>query len=351
MLAGLIAGCTDSSQKTQAVEYSPVDLETVAVQHESIDEEIVFDGTLEALNQSTVASETNARVIELPFDIDDYVEKGQVIVRFRDSEQKAQMSSAEAALSEAEARYTDTRLEFERAEKLYARGLIPKAEMDSATAAYESAQARVRAAEAGLNRAREQLEHTVVRAPYSGIVVKRHIEVGETATVGQPLMTGLSLEHLRAVVEIPQQHVGPLRKHRKARVIFPDGRWVEASELRIPPTADATTHTFRVLVSLPPADHGVYPGTLVKVAFVRGRVERLVVPTESVVRRGELTAVYVIDDDNRISFRYLRTGSPTGDGFTPVLAGVRRGERVATDGVAAAIAYKKQPGEETENEP
>lgn len=341
-LATLLAACAEPAPESENIEFSPVELQTVVIQREEVDEEIVFDGTLEALHKSTVASETNARVIELPFDVDDYVEKGNVIVRFRDTEQKAQMSSAEAALSEAEARYTDARLEYERAEKLYARGLIPKAQMDSATAAYESARARVRAAEAGRKRAVEQLEHTVVRAPYSGIVVTRHIEVGETATVGQPLMTGLSLEHLRAVVEIPQQHIAPLRKHRKARVIFPDGRRVEASELRIPPTADAETHTFRVLVSLPPDDHGVYPGTLVKVAFVRGRMERLVVPSESVVRRGELTAVYVIEDDNRMRFRYLRVGSPTGDGLIPVLSGLTGGERVATDGVAAAVAYKRQ---------
>ena len=110
----------------------------------------------------------------------------------------------------------------------------------------------------------------MIRAPYSGIVVKRNVEVGETVTVGRALMTGLSLEHLRAVVEIPQQHIGPLRQHRKARVILPGGRSVPATELRIPPSADPDTHTFRVLVTLPEGDYGVFPGSLVKVAFVSG---------------------------------------------------------------------------------
>ncbi len=341
-LPALLAACSEPPVELQPPSFAPPGLETVTVQRQQVDEEIVFDGTLEALHQSTVASETNARVIELPFDVDDYVEKGQLIVRFRDTEQKAQLSRAEATLSEARAHFTDTKLEYERAQKLFEKGLIAKAQMDSATAAYESALARVKAAEAERMRALEQLEHTVVRAPYSGIVVERHIEVGETATVGQPLMTGLSLERLRAVVEIPQQHIGPLRRHRQARVILPDHISVDASELRIPPTADAVTHTFRVLVSLPPDDHGVYPGTLVKVAFVRGETGRLVVPSPAVVRRGEVTGVYVVGEDNRINFRYIRAGTATADGLVPIFSGAVAGERVAVDPVAAAIAYKQQ---------
>jgi len=342
LLPVLLVSCSEPSDETGGRKFAPPDLDTVAIEQEQVDDEIMFDGTLEALHQSTVASETNARVIELPFDVNDYVEKGQVIVRFRDTNQKAQVSSAEAALSEAQAQYTDAKAAFDRAAQLLDKKLIPQSQMDSATAAFESAKARVNAAEAGRKQAIEQLEHTVVRAPYSGIVVERHIEVGETATVGQPLMTGLSLEHLRAVVEIPQQHIAPLRVHRKARVILPGGTSINASELRIPPNADPSTHTFRVLVSLPPGDHGVFPGTLVKVAFVKGETERLAVPATALVRRGEVNGVYIVGPDNRISFRYLRTAMPTANGLVPVHSGVVAGERVATDPIAAGIAYKRQ---------
>ncbi len=182
----------------------------------------------------------------------------------------------------------------------------------------------------------------MIRAPYAGIVVARHVQLGETVAPGRQLMTGLSLEHLRAVVEIPQQHIGPLRRHRKARVILPDGASVAAAELRIPPSADPSTHSFRVLVTLPPGEHGVFPGTLVKVAFVSGEEERVLIPPESIVRRGEVTGVYVVGADGRIGLRYLRVGTATADGRVPVLAGLAAGERVATDPIAAGIAYKQQ---------
>jgi multidrug efflux pump subunit AcrA (membrane-fusion protein) len=125
-------------------------------------------------------------------------------------------------------------------------------------------------------------------------------------------------------------------------VILPDGRSVEASALRIPPAADPATHSFRVLVELPTEDHGVFPGTLVKVAFVSGEEDRLLVPAAAVVRRGELTGVYVVDERGRVGLRYLRLGTPVSDGI-PVLAGLSAGEAVATDPIAAGIAYRSQP--------
>src|SRR5688572_32526333 len=101
--------------------------------------------------------------------------------------------------------------------------MVAKATYDKALADLQSAQARVDAAASAAKEAREGLDYTTIRAPYSGIVVARHIEVGEIAAVGKPLMTGLSLEELRAVVHIPHEHMGPLRKHRSARVILPNG--------------------------------------------------------------------------------------------------------------------------------
>jgi len=89
----------------------------------------------------------------------------------------------------------------------------------------------------------------------------------------------------------------------------------------------------------------VFPGTLVKVAFVSGEADRLVVPSSAVVRRGEVTGVYLVGDDGRVSFNYVRLGAPTPDGLVPVRSGVSEGESVAMDPIAAGIAYKDQHSE------
>ena len=342
LAVALVSACSDAPPAPGPETGAAAGLESHVVEVSRVPRETAFDGAVEAINQSTVSAQTTGRVVELPYDVGDYVEKDAVIVRFTTTEQRARTGGAEASLAEARARLAEAQLAYDRTRDIYEKKLVAKAQLDKAAADLDAARARAAAAQAGLTEARESLGYTVIRAPYAGIVVARHVQLGETVAPGRQLMTGLSLEHLRAVVEIPQQHIGPLRRHRKARVILPDGISVAAAELRIPPSADPSTHSFRVLVTLPPGEHGVFPGTLVKVAFVSGEEERVLIPPASIVRRGEVTGVYVVGADGRIGLRYLRVGTATADGRVPVLAGLAAGERVATDPIAAGIAYKQQ---------
>lgn len=342
LAAALLSACSDPAPPPSKEQAAPaIDLETLVVESARVPRETTFDGTVEALNQASVAAQTGGRVLELPYDVGDYVEKGEVITRLTGTEQRARSEAAEAALVEAQAQLSEAKLTYDRTREIYERKLIAKAQVDKDATGLASARARVEVAQAAAAEARQGLEYTVVRAPYSGVVVARQVQVGETVAPGQRLMTGVSLEHLRVVVEVPQSHIGPLREHRKARVILPSGTSLDAEALRIPPNADPATQTFRVLVTLPAGDHGVFPGTLVKVAFTSGEADRLLVPGDAVVRRGEVTGVYVVGEE-AVEFRYLRTGTPTADGRVPVLAGLSAGDRIAVDPVAATIAYKRR---------
>jgi len=320
------------------------DLPTATAAMDSVRHEQQFDGVLEAVRQSTVSAETSGRIVELPYDVDDYVPKGEVIVRFRDTEQQARLKQAKAGLEDAKAQLAQASSEYERMKNLLEKHTVSQSAFDRAESAWKSAQARVESAQAELNSANEQLEHTVVRAPYAGVVTARHVEVGEMAQPGTPLMTGLSLEHMRAVVDVPQQFIQALRENGEASVLTPDGESLEATAVRIFPYANESTHTFRVRATLPEGQHGAYPGMLVKVAFTTGTDQVLLVPERAVVRRSELTAVYVLDDDGRVAFRLIRTGHGYPNG-TEVLAGLEAGEKVVLDPVAAGIAYKQQTGE------
>jgi len=342
-LALALAGCPDSETPPAAGTHAAsASLATAVVAPASVPRETFFDGVVEAVNQSTVSAQTSGRVVEMPVDVGDQVEKGALIVRFTDTEQKARGAAAESALSEAKARLAEAQLEFDRIREIYAKKLVARAQFDRARADLDAARARAKAAQAALDEVQEGLANTVIRAPYAGIVVARHVQIGETVGVGTPLLTGVSLEHLRVHVDVPHQHIGELRKHRRARVLLPEDGSIAAEELRISPNADPTTHTFRVLVTVPQGDYGVYPGMLLKVAFVTGAEERLLLPAAALVRRGEVDAAYVVGEDGRIALRYLRVGTPAADGRVPVLAGLAAGERVATDPLAAAVAYKAQ---------
>lgn len=302
-------------------------LGSARVELRNVTAEVVVDALIEAVYQSTLSAQTAGRITEVLVDVDDYVNKGDIIVRFRDKEQQAALKAASARAEEAGAAY-------KRMQELLEKKLVSQAE-------YDRARATLKAATAAREQAQEQLEHTVVRAPYSGIVVKRHVEPGESANPGTPLMTGLSLESLRAVANVPQSHIDTVRSQLRARVLLPGepSRSVPGSKLTISPYADQATHSFKVRVDLPTGNHGVYPGMFVKVAFATGETERLLVPAAAVVHRSEVTGVYVLKD-GEISFRQIRTGRMNGEGELEVLAGLEAGEEVALEPIRAGVMLK-----------
>jgi RND family efflux transporter MFP subunit len=313
-------------------------LQSALVELDETPLERLLDGTVEAVNQATMSAQTAGRIAEVFFDVDDYVQAGEPIVRFTDIEQRSALRQAEAAMSEARARSTEAAEEFRRVSGLFETGSASRREYDQALAARDAAVARVAATRSSVQAAEQQLEYTLVRAPYAGIVTERHVEVGEAVGVGQPLMSGLSLEALRVVVDLPQRVAAEVRAHREAFVLTDEGR-VEVGSITIFPYAHSASNTFRARLQLPQGQFALYPGMFVKVAFVVGLSKRLLVPSSALLRRSEVTGVYVFGDDGGLRMRQVRVGGTFGS-RTEILAGLRAGERVAADPVKAGLYLK-----------
>lgn len=329
-----------ASTWAQAPDALPFETARAAV--ESAPLERVYDGRVEAVNQATVSAQTAGRVAEIFYDVEDHVEAGSPILRFTDVEQQSTLRQAQAALNEAIARERQALDEFRRMSELLESRLVAQRDYDQALAARDAATARVAAARSNVSVAEQQVEYTLVRAPYAGIVTERHVEIGEAVTPGQPLMSGLSLEALRVTVDLPQQVTARVREFEAAVVLTDEGR-VVPREITIFPFADPATNTFTVRLELPDGQFALYPGMFVKVAFVVGESRRLLIPTAALVRRSEVTGVYVVNDDQTIRFRQVRAGNQF-DARTEVLAGLLEGERVALDPVQAGIFVKSSVG-------
>jgi RND family efflux transporter MFP subunit len=320
-------------------------LETVQVEKRETAREFWLDGTVEAINQTTLSAQTRGQVKQILFDVDDYVEKGQVVVKLKDTEQRAGLNQARADLKEAVARQQEALDNFNRTKDLFGRKLASQSQLDKTTAALKSAKARKEAADARLAQAKEQFGYTRIKAPYSGIVTHRYVEVGEIASPGEKLMSGTSLDQLRVIVDLPQSLVPVIRQQGKARVLHPSGKSIEGEKLTIFPFADQSSSTFQVRVDLPEGVKDLFPGMFVKTAFITGVKQELVVPREAVVYRSEVTAVYVLNSDGRIHFRHIRAGHPVTEDALSVIAGLSTGEQVILDPVAAATELKQQLAE------
>jgi len=345
----MLIACGHSTQPPQAK--SAPKLASILVKAEATPQQQAWDGTVEAVNSAVLSAQTNARVLELPYDVNDVVPAGAVLVRFTDVEQQSASRAAQAQIGSARATYLNAKVNYERIAAIAAKGLIAKAELDQALAQRDSAQAALAAAEATSRQVGMQADYTVVRAPYSGIITRRYVQVGEAVQAGPPVPQQLialaSLKDLRVTVQVPQSSIEAIRQRHAADILL-DGAGthrVSASKVTVFPYADPATHSFAVRAELSGEGAGLYPGMTVKVAFAVGETSRLMVPASSLVRRGELQGVYVMTDAG-IALRQVRVGDRFGDRIE-LLAGLEDGERIALDPVAAARWLMEQQGSGT----
>lgn len=303
-------------------------VEQITVERRTLDEWVQLDGVIEAVQQSTVSAQTSGRVTALPYDVDDSVAAGALIVQLEDSEQQARLQQAQASLEEARAGLTDARQQFSRSQSLHQRGLIANQALDQARNQLRAAEARMARASAAVAEARKQLEYTRITAPYSGILTERHVELGESVNPGQPLLSGLSLEQLRVTVDLPQQYADIARNQRQARVTLPDGSELKTGRMTFYPYADPNSHSFRLRMDLEEPGGRLFPGMLVKVSIPVAQREALWIPASSLLHRSELRAVFVLDRQDRPRLRQVRVGARNGE-LIEILAGLQAGERIA----------------------
>ncbi len=309
---------------------------------QTLPDEQVLDGVVEAVNQSTVSAQTAGRVENILVDVNDFVPQGAPIMRLRNIEQRAGLDQAQANLREAQARFLEAQADYNRIRSVYEKQLVAKAQMDAATAALDAAKARLEAAQAGVAQAKESLGYTTINAPYSGIVLERHVQLGETVQPGKPLMTGFSLDELRVVANVPQRLIVAVRRYKQARVLPPNGgKSMAVEKLTFFPYADPQSNVFKVRVYLPKKTEGLYPGMFVKTAFRVGEASRLTVPRQALAQRGEVSGVYVVRE-GKVSLRQVRPGRIEGDRIE-ILAGLDSGETVALDPIKAGVYLKEQP--------
>jgi len=302
------------------------ELPSIVVKPHRVDLSFPAEALVEAVQQTTVGAQIAGRVVEVKADAGQNVKKGDVLMRIDARE------AAEAARA-ANAQYANARLNYERTKSLVAQKFMSAAALDKAKADYDAAAANRAAAGASES-------HATIVAPLTGVIARRHAELGDMATPGKPLFTLYEPGGLRVTASIPQYRLNDMRAVKTARVEFPElGKWVDATAVKLLPTADAATHVSQVRVSLPPVPEAT-PGMFARVHFVLGQAEKLTVPAGAVVRRGEVAAVYVLGADNRLSLRQLRLGDTVGQGEIEVLAGLTAGDKVVTDPVKAAIQLK-----------
>ena len=321
---------------------APAPVPTLLVGNGTAGAGLELEGTLQALQQSTVAAQVGGNVVQLAVKAGDRVKAGALLARIDGRELQAGLAVGEAGVAQAAAALAQAQQNLNRTRDLRTQGFISQAALDLAQTQFDAAQAAHRQAQASRSQSSLALSFAHVTAPFDAIVLSTQVEAGDLATPGRPLVTLYAPDRLRAVVQVPLSRAGVARAATATEVVLPDGRRVAPSLRTELPGTDAVSQTVEWRLDLPAHTTGLAPGQPVQVRFAGGTsaapgaAGRLVVPLGAVLRRGELTAVYVAQGE-RFLLKAVRLGARQGEGVE-VLAGLKAGERIAIDPVRAGLA-------------
>jgi RND family efflux transporter MFP subunit len=337
-VAGLVAAACGTSEPPAATR-AATPLATAATELREVDLTTSAEAVVEAVRQSTVSAQVSGRIVDIRFDVGDRVQKGDVILRIDERAASQAVAASEAQVREAEASLGNARAQYERTKQLVAQKFVSQAALDKAEADFKAAESRMKATLAGAGAAATEKSFTTIVAPYSGVVSARHVQLGEMASPGKPLLTGFDPSTLRVVATVASAQVAAIQAGARARIEVPSlDRWVEVKSVTVVPSADPRTHTTQVRLDLPVDAKGLLPGVFARAHFVTGKAARLMVPRAAVLRRSEVTAVYVVDDKGEPRLRQVRIGTVSDEKSVEVLAGLRAGEKVAVEPVKAGMA-------------
>ncbi|MBQ0930810.1 efflux RND transporter periplasmic adaptor subunit [Ideonella alba] len=328
-LTGLLTGAAIAATPVPVIQLSAA----------SAGRSLEMSATIEALRQATVAAQASGNVLALGVKAGDRVKAGQWLARIDDREPAAALSRSEGGVLQAEAELRNAQVQAERTRDLRAKGFVSQAALDVAETQLKSAQAGLQAAQGGRRQAALARDFSTITAPFDGVVLATHLDTGDLAAPGRPILTLYAPGALRAVVQVPASRSAAARQASGRQVQLPDGQWVTPLRSTELPTTDPVSQTVEWRLDLP-ASAQATPGQSVSVRFDGAPTEpttrALLIPAAAVLQRGELEAVYVLRDQ-RFVLRAVRLGSRQGQ-QVEVLAGLKAGEQIAADAVRAGLA-------------
>jgi membrane fusion protein (multidrug efflux system) len=285
-------------------------------------------GTVEAVNGVVVSADLPGVVSAIEFESGRAVAKGDVLVRLDSSQEEAQLAAAEAKLDLAKA-------DLARYEGLMATGIVPRS-------AYDQAIAQARQAEASTKEIRATIARKVIRAPFSGVLGIRQVNLGQYLEAGKPIVPLQALQPIHVNVSVPQQELGRVRTGAEVRVVddfSPDTH--EGKVTAIDSMVDEATRNVRVQATLDNSKQHLKPGMFVKAQIVVGTGDAVVaVPASAISYAPFGDSIFIIEEmkgpDGKkfrgVRQQFVKLGPARGDQVA-IVSGLKAGEEVVTSGV------------------
>ena len=291
-------------------------------------------GTIRAVHETTIGSKLLARVMEVNLKAGQKVQPGDVLVRLDDTDLRAKLQQAKAAVASAEAVYRQAAGDEKRYAQLVKSRTISQQQYDNAVATLQSAEADLHRAQAAVNEVQATLDWATIRSPIEGTVIDKKVDVGDMVTPGQMLVTLFDPKHMQLVASVRESLTRRLQVGQSIGVQVEGlNKQCSGTVSEIVPEAQSASRSFQVKV-IGPCPAGIYSGMFGRILIPLQEEQVLVIPRQAVQEVGQLELVEVVKN-GQVSRRTIRTGR-TLDENVEVLSGLREGEQVVLPAASGA---------------
>ncbi len=244
---------------------------TTAVRQENVIDEILATGEVLADKTTQIKARVNGIIDQIYVEVGDNVTAGDRLFRTRQVDYSNRVTEIEQGLILAQAEMQQAKRELDRATQLRQKGVVSQGRMDAIIAQHDMARAKLGISQANLDRARQDLADTIVRAPYDGIITTRFVDEGtmiQVASGGLPILEIVKLDVVEVVAQVPASHLAKIEPGGRATIDF-DGlaEPVEASLDVINDKIDARTRSVQIRLRLDNPDLAIKPGLFAKVTL------------------------------------------------------------------------------------
>jgi membrane fusion protein (multidrug efflux system) len=333
----------------QAASYTPPPeaVTSVVVKREQWPSTTAVIGTMEAVHGVMISADLPGSVAKINFDSGRSVREGDVLIELDTRQERAQLAALEAQRDLAKVNYG-------RMEQLVKEGVISKAEYDQATAQQKSTEANV-------GEIRATIARKTIRAPFSGVLGIRKVNLGQYLSAGSAVVQLQSLNPIYVNFGLPQQALGQVRVGRSLKVTSDDlvGKTFTGRVTALDSVVDQTTRNVQVQATLANPEGKLHPGMFVQVAVVQGEDRSVItLPASAISYAPYGDSVFVITDlqDKQgktyrgVKQQFVKVDGSRGDQVA-VISGLNPGDEVVTSGVfklrngaAVQVNNKVQPG-------
>ncbi len=333
----IIAAFANHKDSTQVAQRGPdaVAVEVLRVSSGPLVETVNAVGTVSAMRDVNVSSETAGRVTKVLFNLGDVVHTGDPLVLVDDELKSVALEQAKAQALAAETNYTKAQHDYARAESLSTSHDIADAELEGNRLALHSAEAQLKGAQAGLRAATRQMADTRIKSPIDGVVASKKIEVGEMVAPGREVANVVEIATVKIRLGIPEESIGRVATRQKATVHVDSrpGMAMEGSVLAVgSKTESPTGHTYPVeIVVRNTPSHDLKVGMFARVEIATSTVKNaLTIPVETLLS-GEANPQVFVVENSVAHLRRIKLGIRTADRYQ-VTEGLKEGEMIVSFG-------------------